>query len=271
MGADMVVQNYQLSFNLGAMNKNEEQEIKKEFQLERVILFSDAVFAIIITIMVLDIRLPEGLRHADTNRISSALIELIPKIFAYGLSFFLVSMYWLSHLKMFSHLKDYDAKLLGYNLFYLFSVSLFPFGVTLISGNINPQSTAYGWGIYTYAAIIFLSTFSQTLLTRYLMVNRQKLCFDPDNLDPVLKYKVVRLNFIIIPVVLLLFAGLSFLKAPSYYAMLPIAIYGFTTAILSKKYYPEEHNRPVLFRLFETIKKRRINKRTSKQILAKKR
>ena len=47
------------------MNVSDENEIKKEFQLERLIFFSDAVFAIIITIMVLDIHLPEGIKEAD--------------------------------------------------------------------------------------------------------------------------------------------------------------------------------------------------------------
>jgi len=61
------------------MNKTEEQEIKKEFQLERVILFSDAVFAIIITIMILDIRLPEGIKEADAIHLKKAFLGLIPK------------------------------------------------------------------------------------------------------------------------------------------------------------------------------------------------
>jgi uncharacterized membrane protein len=87
------------------MNTNDENEIKKEFQLERIIFFSDAVFAIIITIMVLDIRLPEGLRHANAAIVKHAFIQLLPKVFAYGVSFFLVSKFWRSHLKMFSLLK----------------------------------------------------------------------------------------------------------------------------------------------------------------------
>jgi uncharacterized membrane protein len=45
------------------MNHTDENEIKKEFQLERLIFFIDAVFAIIITIMILDVKLPEALIH----------------------------------------------------------------------------------------------------------------------------------------------------------------------------------------------------------------
>jgi len=252
------------------MNKNEEQEIKKEFQLERVILFSDAVFAIIITIMVLDIRLPENIKHADPNHLRIAFLELIPKALAYGLSFVLVAKFWLAHLKMFSHLKDYDAKLLIHNLVYLFSVSLFPFAVTLISGNIGLQSAIYGWGIYTYAGIILISTLSQTMLSHYLITNRERLCFEPEKVTDVLKYKALKFNFITIPVVVLLVAGISVLGYPTYYSVFPLGIYGFAMGQLYKKYYPKKENRPFIVGLYHTIKQRRLKKRTAVKLSTKK-
>jgi len=249
------------------MNKNDEQEIKKEFQLERIILFSDAVFAIIITIMVLDIRLPEGIKHADPISVKRAFVELIPKAVAYGLTFFLVAKFWTGHLKIFSHLKDYDAKLLAHNLFYLFTVSLFPFAVTLISGNISPESPAYGWGIYTYAGIILITTLSQTSLSRYLVVNRERLCFEPEKVIEVLKYKVLRFNFITIPVVVAIMVTISFLGYPAYYAMGALGIYGFSMALVFRKYYPKETSGPVIFRLYNTVKKRRLNRKKHVEIV----
>ncbi|MES2108206.1 MAG: TMEM175 family protein [Bacteroidota bacterium] len=239
------------------MNKSEEQEIKKEFQLERVILFSDAVFAIIITIMVLDIRLPEDIRHADAAHVRKAFLELIPKALAYGLSFFLVSKFWLGHLKMFSHLKDYDAKLLTYNLLYLFSVSLFPFAVTLISGNVNPSGPAYGWGIYTYAAVIFITTLFQTLLSRYLVRNSERLCFEPKMVPVVLKYRALQYNFITIPVAAVVVFGISWFNFPAYYSMVAVGLYGAFMGRLFKRFYPEARNGLVVMRLFSSIKKRR--------------
>src|ERR1700743_1795776 len=154
------------------MNTHDENEIKKEFQLERVILFSDAVFAIIITIMVLDIHLPEGIKEADAATAAHMLFKLIPKVLAYALSFLLVSKFWRSHLKMFSLLKDYDARLLAYNLLYLFSVSFFPFAATLISGNVSIESAQFAWAGYTYVGIFLFCLISQALLATYLMNNR---------------------------------------------------------------------------------------------------
>ncbi|HVW95124.1 MAG TPA: TMEM175 family protein [Mucilaginibacter sp.] len=248
------------------MNKSEEQEIKKEFQLERVILFSDAVFAIIITIMVLDIRLPEGIRHMDFKEAKHSFLELIPKTMAYGLSFFLVARFWLSHLRMFSHLRDYDNTLLVYNLFCLFSVSLFPFAVTLISGNISPETPAYGWSIYIYMSIILLTALSQTLTCRYLVLNRDKLCFEPEKIIDVLKYRALRYNFILIPVTICLLVAISFLNYPGYYYIAALVVYGVTMGRLNRKYYPKSNDGPVIVSLFNTIRKRTSRKSSNKQI-----
>jgi uncharacterized membrane protein len=237
------------------MDNIEQTEIKKEFQLERVILFSDAVFAIIITIMVLDIRLPEGLRHADASQIKRAFAQLIPKFFGYGISFLLVSKFWRNHLKMFSLLKDYDRKLLAYNLFYLFSISFFPFAVSLSSGNLDLESQQFAWAGYTYVGIFLLCTFSQTLLATYLIKNRQQLCFDVDNLDKILKYKALRLNFFTIPLVIIAMFGLNYFQAKPYFAVSVLAIYIMIMGRLAKRYYPEKSNNgPILSRLFRKRK-----------------
>lgn len=248
------------------MNKNDEQEIKKEFQLERIILFSDAVFAIIITIMVLDIRLPEGIKHADPSHVRHAFLELIPKAVAYALSFFLVARFWLGHLRIFSHLKDYDAKLLAHNLIYLFSVSLFPFAVTLVSGNISPESPAYNWGIYTYAAIILLTILSQTLLSHYIVVHRERLCFEPGRVAETLKYKVLRYNFITIPVAVVVLIIISSLGFPAYYSLGGLAVYGFIMGKLNRNHYPGQTGGPVIASLYNAIKNRRANKHVNKQL-----
>jgi uncharacterized membrane protein len=252
------------------MDINEELEIKREFQLERIILFSDAVFAIIITIMVLDIRLPEGLRHAGADEVKQAFTRLLPKMLAYCLSFFLVAKFWLGHLKMFSLLKDYDPGLLAYNLLYLFSVSLFPFAVSLISGNISLESMQFACGIYTYAGIFLFSIFSQTLLARYLINNRHKLCFDTNNLDKILKYKTMRLNLILVPIVGVALFGLNYLGLRPFYAVYALVAYGVVKARISKNYYPEKDvGGPILSRLFRLRKKIFTNRQRKNELVNK--
>lgn len=250
------------------MDNIEQTEIKREFQLERVILFSDAVFAIIITIMVLDIRLPEGLKHANAGEVKNAFVHLIPKFLGYGISFLLVSKFWRSHLKMFSLLKDYDNKLLAYNLFYLFCVSFFPFAATLTSGNIDLESTQFAWAGYTYVGIFLSCTLSQTLLATYLVNNRHKLCFETESLDKILRYKATRLNFYLIPAMVAVMFTLNYFQAQPLYAVYAIALYGLMMARLFKRFYPEkERGGPVLSRLFRKRKTVLIDARQTSEII----
>jgi uncharacterized membrane protein len=237
------------------MDTIEQTEIKKEFQLERVILFSDAVFAIIITIMVLDIRLPEDLKNANALQVRHAFAHLTPKLMAYIISFGLVARFWRHHLKMFSLLKDYDSKLLRFNLVYLFSISLFPFGVSLISANVNPDSPQYTWAANIYVSILLLSILTQTLLARYLVNNRHKLCFETSNIEKILKYKALRLNFFFIPLVIAVMITIGYLSLTRLYVVFAFILYGIVMKRIMKKYYPEnDNNGPILSRLFRKRK-----------------
>jgi len=76
------------------------EEIKKEFQLERMILFSDAVFAIVITLMAIEIKIPETVVLNDQT-LPKALLHLTPTLLAYIVSFGFIGSIWYQHLKMF--------------------------------------------------------------------------------------------------------------------------------------------------------------------------
>ena len=146
------------------------EEIKKEFQLERMILFSDAVFAIVITLMAIEIHLPELPAHVNYTNESFiiALRHLAPTFFAYALSFFFIGQMWYKHLQIFSILKDYDKGLVIRNLIFLFFIGLFPFGASIV---ISGKETLLP--PLTYFIIIILCMASQCLLHDYIL-NRSK-------------------------------------------------------------------------------------------------
>ena len=146
------------------------EEIKKEFQLERMILFSDAVFAIVITLMAIEIHLPELGEHQQytVGTFLTALKHILPTIFAYAISFFFIGLMWYKHLKMFSLLKDYNKGLIIRNLIFLFFVGLFPFGSSLI---VLQQEILLPAIIYSF--IIFLCMIAQLILHDYIL-NRGK-------------------------------------------------------------------------------------------------
>ena len=109
-------------------------ELKKEFQLERMILFSDAVFAIAITLLVIEIKVPEIEKAELTEgRLLNALAHLIPKFFGFGISFMFIGIYWTVHHRLFGFAVNYTPKLLRLNLLFLFAVALMPFSTAFYS------------------------------------------------------------------------------------------------------------------------------------------
>ncbi len=236
------------------MDIKEEEEIKKEFQLERVVLFTDAVFAIILTIMVLELKLPEGIRHKPEEEIIESFKELIFKFFGYCISFGLVGRFWVTHLRLFRNLKDYDRTLLILNLLFLFTVTLFPFAVSLVSGSLAPSSHYYAWGFTIYILIFFGVVFVQALISRHLILNKEKLCMQASDLESNVKWKVQKVVLIIVPILAIIVLAFNYFQLPYYYQLVTIGCFGFTIGKLTKKYYPNENNSPMIARLFKSKK-----------------
>ncbi|MEN9685099.1 MAG: hypothetical protein RLZZ28_885, partial [Bacteroidota bacterium] len=101
-------------------------ENRKLFQLERLILFSDAVFAIAITLLIIEIKVPE-LHEVSTQTIKQALAEKFPEFFGFVLSFAVVGLFWSTHHRLFGYVSSYDNGLLWLNLLCLFWIVIVPF------------------------------------------------------------------------------------------------------------------------------------------------
>src|SRR4030095_4715133 len=147
-------------------NQEIKNEIRKEFQLDRIILFSDAVFAIVITLMAIEIRLPKN----STDTFSSQLLHLAPVIFAYAASFGFIGQIWYQHLQVFGLLRDYDKGVIIRNLFMLFCIGFFPFSVTLIAEQANIFLS-----IIIYFIVVFLCKGAQLMLQYYILIKRPHL------------------------------------------------------------------------------------------------
>jgi uncharacterized membrane protein len=116
------------------MSNKLHNELRKEFQLERMILFSDAVFAIAITLLVIEIKIPELEKETVTNKeLGEALYHLIPKFVGFIVSFLMIGIYWNVHHRMFGYVTSYTRKLVGLNLLFLFFIALMPFSTGFYS------------------------------------------------------------------------------------------------------------------------------------------
>lgn len=118
----------------------------------RIEAFSDGVMAIIITIMILEIKAPE---HANIG----SLLPLIPVFLSYVLSFIYVGIYWNNHHHMFQVVKKIDGSVLWFNTMLLFWLSLIPFATSWIGG----QSFS-SVPMACYGFILLMCALSYTLL-----------------------------------------------------------------------------------------------------------
>ena len=100
--------------------------------LERVVFLSDGLFAIALTVLVLELRLPGLPASADESQLEAALRELVPRFFAYALSFSIISLYWMAHWRRFQLIQRADARLAYLNLTQLAFIALIPFPTALI-------------------------------------------------------------------------------------------------------------------------------------------
>ena len=107
---------------------------RRDFQIERLILFTDAVFAIAITLLIIEIKAPEG-HHKNTHEQIIDLLNMIPKFVGFIMSFFVIAIYWRSHHRIFGFVTNFTEKLIWMNMLFLFTVVLMPFSSAYFSEN----------------------------------------------------------------------------------------------------------------------------------------
>lgn len=111
--------------------------------LDRLVFFSDAVFAIAITLLALEIRLPVEVGPLTNEELYTALIEAWPKVLGFVISFLVIGNYWLVHHRRFSHLTGYDGRLVFLNLLLLMAIAFVPFPTAVLSESGNRTATIF--------------------------------------------------------------------------------------------------------------------------------
>lgn len=115
-----------------------------EIEFARIVAFSDGVFAIAITLLVLAINVPDEL---DRESLSSALWAQREDMVAYALSFAVIGRFWIVHHRFFGEVTGFDGRLLALNILYLAWIALIPFSSEVL-GDHNGEAAA----IVLYAA-----------------------------------------------------------------------------------------------------------------------
>jgi uncharacterized membrane protein len=126
--------------------------------LERLVFFSDAVFAIAITLLVLEIKVPELPYTASDAAFWHALEVLWPKFFAFVLSFLVIGRLWMSHHQIFARATGFHPGVLWPNTVLLLLIAFMPFATAFLGDNLGQfvPSLVYNLTLFFVGVVTFL-------------------------------------------------------------------------------------------------------------------
>ena len=214
--------------------KHPDTDHKEKFQMERIALFSDAIFAIAITLLIIEIKVPEldGVEKNDRNLIIS-LLHSIPKFVGFFVSFFVIGLYWMAHHRLFRYVVRSNQKLLGNNLLFLLPIVMMPFSTAFLSEHYNTQLRV---PLIVYTVNICFAGLCSYRLWKIVGSPRYELSQGLEK--PILNYNTTRA--LTTPIVFIFVTLLSFIDQRIAYIALPVMPF-ISTLIKQrfKKKYPQ--------------------------------
>ena len=196
--------------------------------LSRMKSFSDCVISIIITLMILEIKIPTIDSNATSGIIWAQYYTMLQPIVAYLLSFVMIGVLWVNHHQFLLQLKHSDRKLLWYNLHLLFWMSLLPIPTNFLGQNFHrPEITAI------YGFIMFMCAFAFLLMREYVNANHELFI---DNLSMELRKKQRRKLLISVAVYFVsIFAGfISVYISLAIFVIIPAAYFFPANVVISE-------------------------------------
>jgi uncharacterized membrane protein len=125
---------------------------EKNLQLERLVFFTDAVVAIAITLLSLELKIEET---ANGHLTFAQLFDNWHKFVAFFLSFISIAIFWKKHHEFFKFIQSVDDKLFWYNLGWLLFIALLPFTTSLISSYFSDTAAMFSYCLNTFVITFF--------------------------------------------------------------------------------------------------------------------
>ena len=170
-------------------------------ELDRIVNFSDGVFAIVITLLVLDIRVPEIPADLVSQELPGRITALGPKFFSYVISFLVIAIYWQAHHRVFRPIRSYDSTLLWLNVLFLMAISFLPFPTSLL-GEYGEEQLS----VVIYAATAAVASLLLVSISWYAAGEHRLVSSDIDDEAE----RTQRVQGLAVPVVFVLSIGISF-------------------------------------------------------------
>jgi uncharacterized membrane protein len=138
-------------------NTPEKKETSVMISADRLKTIADGVFAVAMTLLVLELVVPELKEHSN-RELTSVLLSMWPKFLAYVLSFLIVGIYWLVHHVIFDAIKYYNSTLAWINIIFLLFVALIPFTTSLLGEYFLMKTSTIIYGVHLL--LMFLGGYS---------------------------------------------------------------------------------------------------------------
>ncbi len=135
---------------------------EEQLGLERIVFFSDAVMAIAITLLAIDLRVPEVDPGVAAQQLGARLSSIGPHLMTFLISFIVIGIYWISHHRYFGYIRRYDTRLILLNFLFLFFIVCMPFLASLLG-----QYVFVPIALIAYTAAIAALGFSMALIWWY--------------------------------------------------------------------------------------------------------
>lgn len=146
---------------LHTLNRSEVNAERERNKLERLSFFSDAVFAIAITLLIIEVKVPEHLEPESSAALWAALGAIAPSMLGFAISFVVIAAMWSSHHDTFAMLRRADRPLVWRNFALLFGVAALPFFTGVIAHYASLKA-----GAQLYLGAFLYVTIAQSWLMR---------------------------------------------------------------------------------------------------------
>ena len=129
--------------------------------------FSDGVFAIAVTLLILNVRIPMDVDKFTNHELNQMLLRLFPRLLNFAFSFLVIGVFWVAHHRIFSFVRVLDNTLLWLNIVYLLFVAIIPLTSSLISE--NPLLLT---SVLFYTINLFIIAVMHLILLEYILNHR---------------------------------------------------------------------------------------------------
>ena len=170
-------------------------------ELDRIVFFSDAVFAIAITLLVLSIEVPQIPENLVAEELPDQLFDLGRNMLSYVISFLVIFSFWTVHHSIFSSIRGYDRGLLWLNGLFLMAVAFLPFPSALL-GEYGDQQLV----VAIYAGSMAVTRLLLSAVWWYASMGQRLIV---SGLDPGL-IRAHHIRGVVIPLIFLISIGISF-------------------------------------------------------------